>query len=139
VILQLLAGASKRLPAAHLRITFPAPGEVRVALGDHLLGGGNTVRQALDSVDPDILTALVAAMLADHAGSANDDTDDTDDTDPDGGAALAVDDDCARAPTDDELATDPEWLDFCDGRAPTDADVEGLWAQMHPAGDARAA
>lgn len=115
-----LARASR---LGHLRITEPSPGEWRVVIGDHLLGGGDTVRQAMDSIDPDVAEALIVGMLA---GAANDTT--PPDTDPCG---MALDGDYTGAPTDDELATDADWIDFCDSRAPTDADVDGLWAQMH--------
>lgn len=120
-----------RLP--QLDITFPFPGEVRISLGDHLLGGGDTVARAFASVDPQVLNRIVEAMMS--RAAANDTTDNGPDDPCDAGDLGDLGDLGDAAPTDDELSRDPEWQEFCDGRAPTDADVEGLWVQMCGADD----
>ena len=85
-------------------------------------GTGFTVGEAI--------TALLGVLAADEAANDCDGDNDTDPTP----TALRSDDAFTRddGPTIDELARDPEWQDFCDAHAPTDADVDGLYAQMHP-------
>lgn len=79
-------------------------------------GTGFTVGEAI--------TALLGVLAADEV--ANDCGDDTDPT------PTALDYTRDDGPTIDELSRDPEWVDFCDAHAPTDADIDGLYAQMHP-------